>query len=94
MIILYLILLMVVNVFSMWLGYILTETKYRLADRYKWLDFQPFNCRKCFTTWTIIIMNITIACLLSSLLYAITGVVFGGAIGLCLHIQEKNKIEK
>lgn len=94
MIILYLILLMVVNVFSMWVGYILTETKYRLADKFDWLDFQPFNCRKCFTTWMIIIMNITIACLLSSVCYAIIGVVFGGAIGLCLHIQEKNKIEK
>lgn len=94
MVILYLILLMVVNVFSMWIGYTLTETKYRLAEKFDWLNFQPFNCKKCFTTWTIIIMNITIACLLSSIWYGITGVVFGGAIGFCLHIQEKNKIEK
>ncbi len=32
---------MVVNVFSMWIGYTLTETKYRLADKFDWLNFQP-----------------------------------------------------
>lgn len=94
MIILYVMLLMAVNVAGMYTGWLFTESRYRLSERYGWLDFQPFNCKKCFTTWIIIIMNITIACLISSIWYGVTGTVFGGAIGFCLYLNERNKIEK
>ena len=33
-------------------GYILTETKLRLAQ-FKFLDFKPFSCRKCLSFWLI-----------------------------------------
>lgn len=94
MIILYVILLMAINATGMYLGYLFTETEYRLADKYKWLNFKPFTCLPCFTFHLIWILQVTVAILLNSIQYGIAGVLFAFAIWFCLYIENKNKIEK
>lgn len=94
MIILYVLLLMAINATGMYLAYLLTETDYRLADKYEWLNFKPFTCLPCFTFHLIWIMQVTVAILLNSLQYGIAGVLFAFAIWLCLYLENKNKIEK
>lgn len=94
MIIIYVILLMAINTAGMYLGYLFTETKYRLADKYEWLNFKPFTCLPCFTFHLIWVMQVTVAILLNSLQYGIAGVVFAFAIWFCLHLENNNKIEK
>lgn len=94
MIILYVLLLIAINATGLYLGYLLTETDYRLADKYEWLNFKPFTCLTCFTFHLIWIMQVTVAILLNSLQYGIAGVLFAFAIWLCLYLENKNKIEK
>ncbi len=94
MIIIDVILLMVINTTGMYLGYLFTETEYRLADKYKWLNFKPFTCLPCFTFHLIWVMQVTVAILLNSFQYGISGILFAFAIWFCLYLENKNKIEK
>lgn len=94
MIILYVILLMIINTAGMYLGWLFTESDYRLADKFKWLNFKPFNCLPCLTFHLIWIMQVTVAILLNSLQYGLAGITFAFAIWFCLYIENKNKIEK
>jgi len=34
---------------ALYLGWLLTETRWRLADKHRWLDRKPFSCRPCLT---------------------------------------------
>ena len=94
MIIIYVILLMVINTTGMYLGYLFTETDYRLADKYEWLNFKPFTCLPCFTFHLIWIMQVTVAILLNSLQYGIAGMFFAFVSWFRLYWENKNKIEK
>lgn len=42
----------VIYVFLLFSGFVLTETKWRLS-RFEFLNFYPFKCRKCLTFWLI-----------------------------------------
>lgn len=72
------------------LGYMFTETKYRLA-RYPLFQFKAFECRKCLSfhiTWVL-------ATFFSALFYSwemfITGLFFATMLFIGLKIDEKNR---
>lgn len=75
------------------LGYILTETKYRLA-RYKMFQFQAFECRKCLSTHIAWVLSTTISLFLGDWLMLIIGLGFAAMLFLGLYLDEKNKTIK
>ena len=42
----------VIYIFLLFSGFVLTETKWRLS-KYEFLNIYPFKCRKCLTFWLI-----------------------------------------
>lgn len=88
-------LLVILDTAGMFFGILFTEKpKYRLADKYKWLDFKPFNCKPCLTFHFIWIFQVIAAILLGNLQYGILGIISAFIIMLGLYIEDKNKIEK
>jgi hypothetical protein len=75
------------------LGYVLTETKYRLA-RYKVFQFKAFECRKCLSTHIAWVVSTFISLLFEDFCMLIIGLIFAGALFTGLYIDEKNKTIK
>lgn len=75
------------------LGYIFTETKYRLA-RLEIFQFQGFECRKCLSTHIAWVTSTFISLLFGDWLMLIIGLIFAGALFTGLYIDERNKIIK
>ncbi len=84
-------LLLLFSVFTgYFLGYIFTETKYRLA-RYKVFQFQAFECRKCLSTHIAWVTSTLFATIFEDWLVFIIGLIFAAALFTGLYIDEKNK---
>ena len=75
------------------LGYFLTETKYRLA-RYDVFKMTVWECRKCLSTHIAWVTSTFISLLLVDWLMFIIGLIFAGFLFLGLYIDEKNKTIK
>mgnify|MGYP006874652637 CR=1 FL=1 len=75
------------------LGYIFTETKYRLA-RFEIFKFQGFECRKCLSTHIAWVTSTFISLLFGDWLMLIIGLIFAGALFTGLYIDERNKTIK
>ena len=75
------------------LGYVLTETKYRLA-RYPLFQFQAFECRKCLSTHIAWVTSTFISLLFGDWLMLIVGLVFASALFTGLYIDERNRTIK
>lgn len=75
------------------LGYVLTETEYRLA-RYPLFQFQAFECRKCLSTHITWVLTTLTACIFYSWWMFMVGLFFAAMLFVGLYIDEKNKIIK
>lgn len=75
------------------LGFVLTETKYRLA-KYRLFQFQAFECRKCLSTHITWVLTTLCSTLFSDWLMFIIGLFFAAMLFTGLYIDEKNKTIK
>jgi len=74
-------------------GFIFTETKYRLG-RYPLFQFQAFECRKCLSTHITWVLTTLASCIFSDWKMFIVGLFFATMLFVGLYIDEKNKTIK
>ena len=87
-------LLLLASVFAgYFLGYLFTETKYRLA-RYDVFKMTVWECRKCLSTHIAWVTSTFIAALFEDWLVFIIGLIFAAALFTGLYLDEKNKTIK
>ena len=87
-------LLLVISVlFGYTMGFILTETKYRLG-KYPLFQFQGFECRKCLSTHITWVTSTFISLLFNDWIMLIIGLIFATFLFIGLYIDEKNKTVK
>lgn len=79
--------------FGYTMGYIFTETKYRLS-RWGLFQFQAFECRKCLSTHIAWVTSTFISLLFEDWYMLIIGLIFAGVLFLGLYKDEKNKTIK
>lgn len=72
------------------LGFILTETKYRLAQ-YPLFQFQAFECRKCLSTHIAWVTSTFISLLFNDWIMFTIGLFFAAMLFIGLYIDQKNK---
>ena len=72
------------------LGYVFTETKYRLA-RYEFFQFQGFECRKCLSTHIAWVTSTFISLLFGDWYMFTIGLIFAGALFTGLYIDERQR---
>ena len=72
------------------LGYFLTETKYRLA-RYDVFKMTVWECRKCLSTHIAWVTSTFISLLFNDWLMLIIGLIFAGFLFLGLYLDERQK---
>lgn len=75
------------------LGFIFTETKYRLG-RYPLFQFKAFECRKCLSTHITWVLTTLASCIFSDWKMFIVGLFFATMLFIGLYIDEKNKTIK
>lgn len=56
------------------------------------LDFYPFICRKCLTTWLLLILYAVSAILLSDWIFGLLGIVMTAMTGLALYYTERKRM--
>lgn len=76
--------------FGYTMGYIFTETKWRLA-RFGLFQFQAFECRKCLSTHIAWVTSTFISLLLVDWVMFIIGLIFAGILFLGLYTDQKQK---
>lgn len=79
--------------FGYTMGYIFTDTKYRL-NRWRLFQFQAFECRKCLSTHIAWVTSTFISLLFEDWYMLIIGLIFAGVLFLGLYKDEKNKTIK
>ena len=55
------------------------------------LDFYPFICRKCLTTWLLLILYTVSAILLSDWIFGMFGIVMTAMTGFALYYTERER---
>lgn len=75
------------------LGFVFTETRYRLAQ-YPLFQFQAFECRKCLSTHITWVLTTFVSCIFYSWWMFIIGLFFAAMLFIGLYIDEKNKTIK
>ena len=58
------------------------------------LDFYPFICRKCLTSWLLLILYEVVALLLSDWIFCVLGVIMTAMTGFALWYTERERMEK
>ena len=58
------------------------------------LDFYPFICRKCLTTWLLLILYAVIAILLSDWIFGVLGAIMTAMTGFALWYTDNERMEK
>lgn len=58
-----------------------------------WLDFKPFNCRLCLTTWTCAVLQTLIAIFIGGWLYFVGGVIASIVLFILIWREEKKQWE-
>lgn len=81
-------------ILSLYLGWLLTETEHRLADKHRLLDRKPFSCRPCLTFHIGWILSGTIALPIGNFSFFLLGLILSLITWLILEIESKNKIDK
>lgn len=79
--------------FGYTLGYVLTETKYRLS-KYPLFQFKAFECRKCLSTHIAWVTSTFISLIFGDWYMLIIGLVFASALFTGLYIDERNRTLK
>ena len=75
------------------LGYLFTETKYRLA-KYRVFQFKVWECRKCLSTHIAWVTSTLFATIFEDWYVFIIGLIFAAALFWGLYLDEKNKTIK
>ena len=75
------------------LGFIFTETKYRLA-KYRLFQMTAFECRKCLSTHITWVLTTLASCIFLDWKMFIIGLFFATMLFVGLYIDEKNKTIK
>lgn len=58
------------------------------------LDFYPFICRKCLTTWLLLILYVVGAILLSDWIFGLLGAIMTAMTGFALWYTEEERMDK
>lgn len=75
------------------LGYMLTETRYRLS-RYDVFKFQAFECRKCLSTHIAWVTSTLFSTFFNDWIMFIVGLFFASMLFLGLYLDEKKRTVK
>lgn len=75
------------------LGYIFTETKYRLAQL-RFFQFTAFECRKCLSTHIAWVTSTFISLLFNDWVMLVIGILFAEMLFVGFYIDQKNKTVK
>lgn len=73
------------------IGYIVPTLKFKPFGMF---DFYPFICRKCMTTWTLLVLYGTASYILDSPSFFIVGAIASAATGAGLYYTERERTEK
>ena len=84
------ILIFVVYMIIMPAAYYVTEIK----RPPKWLDWRPWNCRTCLSTWSLLFAYLGIGIAFDLWGFCIGGVILAGLTGIALYIDQKDKTIK
>lgn len=87
------ILYITINAIAIFIGWLATESKLRIADQIPQLNFKPFNCRPCFTFHSIWILQVITAYIIGSWIYGIIGIITAFTIWFILWYQDRQHIE-
>jgi len=86
--------LAVVILTALYLGWLLTETRHRIADKHWFLNRKPFSCRPCLTFHFGWILSAIVAVLAGSLCFFIAGLAVSFAVWLILEMRNRSKIDE
>ena len=83
--------------FAVWIagvviGWYIPEKKH--PKPFSLLDFYPFICRKCLTTWLLLIMYAVGTILLSDCTFGMLGAIMTAMTGFALWYTDKERMEK
>ena len=83
--------------FAVWIvglviGWYIPEKKYPAP--FSLLDFYPFICRKCLTTWLLLILYAVSAILLSDWIFGLLGIIMTAMTGFALWYTEEERMDK
>lgn len=90
---LYILLALAMWVICVALGWLLTETKLRIA-KIEFLDFKPLNCKKCFTFWLTAFVSIISVFVFNLTLTGIVLFVLAILTAISMYIEDNQLIEK
>ncbi|MDL2215164.1 hypothetical protein LJC00_03145 [Dysgonomonas sp. OttesenSCG-928-M03] len=79
---------------ALYLGWLLTETRHRIADKHWLLNRKPFSCRPCLTFHLGWILSGIAALFINNLPFFAMGLSASFATWLILEIENRNKIDK
>lgn len=82
-----------------WSIFVVTSVVSRLYSKYlipkikPWsiADHLPFNCEKCFTTWSMVAVYIMTGYLLNNYIFAILGAIVAIGNGIGIHLTDKER---
>lgn len=91
----------IIFVTGFWAHYFLVLTIiYWLKEVIAWqpqpfgiLDFYPFLCRRCLTTWSLVASYISVGIIISNPLYAIFGVILSAATGFAMNYTDNERLK-
>lgn len=83
--------------FAIWtvglvIGWYVPERKH--PKPFSLLDFYPFICRKCLTTWLLLILYVVGAILLSDWIFGLLGAIMTAMTGFALWYTEEERMDK
>lgn len=58
------------------------------------LDFYPFICRKCLTTWLLFILYVMTAIMLQDWIFGVLGIIMTAMTGFALWYTDKERMDK
>lgn len=87
----------IITFFAIWIaglviGWYIPDKKH--PKPFSLLDFYPFICRKCLTTWLLLILYAVGAILLSDWIFGVLGAIMTAMTGYALWYTERERMKK
>lgn len=79
---------------ALYLGWVLTETRHRLADKHPWFNRKPFSCRPCLTFHLGWILSGAVALSIKDVPFFILSIIVSFLVWMVLEIENRSKIDK
>lgn len=79
---------------ALYSGWLLTETRHRLADKHRLLDRKPFSCRPCLTFHLGWMLSGLVALAIGNLPFFVLGIVVSLFVWAVLEIENRSKIDE